>query len=571
MVRSSLLAVGLVLAFFALSCSPAFGDTVETTFRVANLTANRLCQNQVISAVNGTLPGPALTVKEGDTVIVHVINNSPYNVTIHWHGVFQRLTQWADGPEFVTQCPIRPGGNYTYRFNLTGQVGTLWWHAHSQWLRATVHGALIIRPRDGQNYPFTQPDLEDTIMLGEWWNADPNDVENAALANGSAPANADAYTINGWPGDLFNSCQSISNNTYRLNVSPGQTILLRIINVALNNQFFFKIANHSFTVVAIDAAYTNPYQTDVIVIGPGQTTDVLLTANQSQGLYYMAAHPYVSAVLPILNTNITTAILVYPNATQTTPILPDLPAFNDTPTAHTFFTNLTALTTSPFWSPVPQTVDENMFITFGLGLSDCGANLSCGGLFFERMAASMNNLSFALPTSVSILEAFYRNISGVYTTDFPDQPPTVFDYTNISNSFDQNLLMTNKSTSLKRLRFNSTVQIVLQNTALIGVENHPMHLHGFNFYVLAQGFGNYDAANATSMFNMVNPQERNTLGVPVGGWAVIRFRANNPGVWFFHCHLEVHLPWGLGMAFLVENGGTPESTLPPPPADFPQC
>ncbi|KAJ0829833.1 putative laccase [Helianthus annuus] len=571
MVRSSLFAVGLVLVFFALSCSPAFGDTVETTFRVANLTANRLCQNQVISAVNGTLPGPALTVKEGDTVIVHVINNSPYNVTIHWHGVFQRLTQWADGPEFVTQCPIRPGGNYTYRFNLTGQVGTLWWHAHSQWLRATVHGALIIRPRDGQNYPFAQPDLEDTIMLGEWWNADPNDVENAALANGSAPANADAYTINGWPGDLFNSCQSISNNTYRLNVAPGQTILLRIINVALNNQFFFKIANHSFTVVAIDAAYTNPYQTDVIVIGPGQTTDVLLTANQSQGLYYMAAHPYVSAVLPILNTNITTAILVYPNATQTTPILPDLPAFNDTPTAHTFLTNLTALTTSPFWSPVPQTVDENMFITFGLGLSDCGANLSCGGLFFERMAASMNNLSFALPTSVSILEAFYRNISGVYTTDFPDQPPTVFDYTNISNSFDQNLLMTNKSTSLKRLRFNSTVQIVLQNTALIGVENHPMHLHGFNFYVLAQGFGNYDAANATSMFNMVNPQERNTLGVPVGGWAVIRFRANNPGVWFFHCHLEVHLPWGLGMAFLVENGGTPESTLPPPPADFPQC
>ncbi|MFS8014741.1 putative laccase [Helianthus anomalus] len=43
------------------------------------------------------------------------------------------------------------------------------------------------------------------------------------------------------------------------------------------------------------------------------------------------------------------------------------------------------------------------------------------------------------------------------------------------------------------------------------------------------------------------------------------------GVWFFHCHLEVHLPWGLGMAFLVENGGTPDSTLPPPPADILQC
>ncbi|KAM0053781.1 putative laccase [Helianthus debilis subsp. tardiflorus] len=187
--------------------------------------------------------------------------------------------------------------------------------------------------------------------------------------------------------------------------------------------------------------------------------------------------------------------------------------------------------------------------------------------------ASMNNNSFVLPTRMSLLEAYFRNVSGVYTTDFPDRPPVVFDYTNVNNSFNQslNLLMTSKVTNLKKIKFNSTVQIVLQNTALLGIENHPMHLHGFNFYVLAQGFGNYDPANDTRKFNMVNPQERNTLGVPVGGWAVIRFRANNPGVWFIHCHLEVHLPWGLGTAFLVENGGTPESTLPPPPADFPQC
>ena len=132
------------------------------------MTVNRLCQNQVITAVNGSLPGPTLRAKEGDTIIVHVFNKSPYNLTIHWHGVFQRLTQWADGPEFITQCPIRPGGNYTYRFNLTGQVGTLWWHSHVQWLRATVYGALVIRPRDGQKYPFVKPYREDTILLGTY-------------------------------------------------------------------------------------------------------------------------------------------------------------------------------------------------------------------------------------------------------------------------------------------------------------------------------------------------------------------------------------------------------------------
>ncbi|MFS8014740.1 putative laccase [Helianthus anomalus] len=89
--------------------------------------------------------------------------------------------------------------------------------------------------------------------------------------------------------------------------------------------------------------------------------------------------------------------------------------------------------------------------------------------------------------------------------------------------------MTPKSRSLMSLRFNSTVQIMLQNTALIGIENHPMHLHGFYFYVLAQGFGNCDAPTTTGSFNLVNPQEQNMLGVPVGGWAIIRFRANNPG------------------------------------------
>ncbi|KAK1437121.1 hypothetical protein QVD17_02906 [Tagetes erecta] len=565
---SSLLAIGFVLAFSVFTAS---ADVVETSFHVNTLTANRLCQNQVITVVNGTLPGPTLRVQEGDTVVVHVFNRSPNNVTIHWHGIFQRRTQWADGPEFVTQCPIRPGGNYTYRFNLTGQVGTLWWHAHSQWLRATVYGALIIRPRRGQNYPFARPFGEDTIMLGEWWNADPNVVESSALATGAAPNISDAYTINGWPGDILTNTSCRPNNTYRMNVVRGRTYLLRIINAALNNQFFFKIANHNLTVVGVDAAYTNPFQTDVVVVGPGQTTDVLLTANQSPGLYYMAANPYASAIAVPFNPNITTAILAYQNARQTTPTLPTLPAFNDTPTAFTFSSNLTALVTSPFWSPVPQTVDENMFITIGLGLSACGTNQTCGGIFNQRLAASMNNHSFVLPPRISLLEAYFRNISGVYTTDFPDQPPLVFDYTNVNNSFNQSLLMTEKLTSLKRIKFNSTVQIVLQNTALIGIENHPMHLHGFNFYVLAQGFGNYDPTNDPRKFNLVNPQERNTLGVPVGGWAVIRFRANNPGVWFIHCHLEVHLPWGLGTAFLVENGGTPESTLPPPPADFPRC
>ena len=83
------------------------------------------------------------------------------------HGIFHRLTVWADGPSMITQCPIQPAGHrYAYRFNITGQEGTLWWHAHSSFLRATVYGAIIIRPKSGHSYPFPKPHKEVPIIFG---------------------------------------------------------------------------------------------------------------------------------------------------------------------------------------------------------------------------------------------------------------------------------------------------------------------------------------------------------------------------------------------------------------------
>ncbi|XP_057982376.1 laccase-7-like [Malania oleifera] len=565
--------VAIACAFALLMASSmASAGVVEYTFHVSNMTLKRLCNDRVITAVNGSLPGPTIHVREGDNLLIHVNNNSPYNLTIHWHGIFQLLSAWADGPAYATQCPIRPGNSYTYNFTITGQEGTLWWHAHVQWLRATVYGALVIQPRATRSYHFQTPYQEVPILFGEWWNANVVDVENQAIASGGAPNNSDAFTINGLPGDLY-PCTS-QNETYQLKVKSGKTYLLRIVNAALNNQLFFKIAQHNFTVVAIDACYTNPYSTDVVVIAPGQTTDVLLTANQSPGTYYMAARPYASAPIPFDNTT-TRGMLVYDGANSSqTPPMPILPAFNDTPTAHKFYSNLTAFVNGPFWAPVPTQVDHNMYVTVGLGLVPCGGSgngSTCQGLLGQRFAASMNNFSFQFPTTRSMLEAFFYNLSGIYTTGFPDNPPTTFDYTNANISTDQSLIMTTKSTTVKQVEYNSTVQIVLQNTAFVTVENHPMHLHGFDFYVLAQGFGNYDANKDPKKFNLRNPQVRNTIAVPVGGWAAIRFRANNPGVWLMHCHLDTHLPWGLATAFVVKNGGTPGSTLPPPPADLPRC
>ncbi|KAJ6798647.1 laccase-25-like precursor [Iris pallida] len=569
------LVLSLAFAFF-LVASSARAAVVEHTFNVGNLTVNKLCQDRVITAVNEKLPGPTILAKEGDTVIVHVNNNSPYNITIHWHGIYQLLTAWADGPNYITQCPIVPGRSYAYNFTITGQEGTLWWHAHASILRATVYGALIIRPRAGSDaYPFPKPHKEIPIILGEWWNANVVDVENAAFLSGQGPTNSDAYTINGSPGDLY-MCSY--KQTYKLEVVQGETYMLRIINAALNNQLFFKVANHSFTVVAVDASYTMPYKTDVIVIAPGQTVDALMVADASPSAsYYMAARAYASAVNLAFDSTTTTGIVQYKpvgtnrSTTADPPVMPSLPDFFDTPTAYRFYTNLTALI-KPASPKVPLHVDERMFVTIGLGFSPCGAGqTACMG---QALSASMNNVSFAFPTRVSLLEAQFKGTKGIYTSDFPNMPPLVFDYTNQSMNTDPaagSLSVTPKGTKVKKVKYGAVVEMVLQNTALLAIESHPMHLHGFDFFVLAQGFGNYNASTDVKSYNLVNPQVRNTIAVPTGGWSVIRFKANNPGMWFMHCHLDVHLTWGMAMAFEVENGPDAASTLPPPPPDFPTC
>ncbi|KAH9295218.1 hypothetical protein KI387_038806, partial [Taxus chinensis] len=156
---------------------------------------SRLCHTKSVITVNGQYPGPPIVAREGDRVVVNVTNHVTNNVTIHWHGIRQLRSAWADGPAYITQCPIR-----------TGQR--------------------------------------------EWWNADTETVISQALQNGGGPNVSDAYTINGLPGLLYNCSVK---DTFRLKVTPGKTYLLRIINAALNDELFFAIANHTVTVVEADA------------------------------------------------------------------------------------------------------------------------------------------------------------------------------------------------------------------------------------------------------------------------------------------------------------------------------
>lgn len=325
---------------------------------------------------------------------------------------------------------------------------------------------------------------------------------------------------------------------------------------------FFALANHTFTVVEIDAVYTKPFTTDAILIAPGQTTNVLVRANRVPGRYFMAARAFMDAPISVDNKT-ATAIFQYKGIPETViPKLPTLPAQNDSDFALSYNSKLKSLNTPKYPANVPLNVDRHLLLTVGLGINPCPTCLNG-----TRLTASLNNISFIMPQT-ALLQSHYFNIKGVYTPDFPDKPPTPFNFTGAPLTAN---LRTNVGTRISKIAFNSTVEIVIQDTNLLSVESHPFHLHGYNFFVVGTGIGNFDLKKDPAKYNLIDPIERNTVGVPTGGWTAIRFRADNPGVWFFHCHLELHTGWGLKTAFLVENGAGSDYSILPPPKDLPSC
>ncbi|KAL3530779.1 hypothetical protein ACH5RR_010101 [Cinchona calisaya] len=544
--------------------------------RLQNVT--RLCHTKSMVTVNGKFPGPRIIAREGDNVLVKVVNHVSNNITIHWHGIRQLQSGWADGPSSITQCPIQTGQSYLYNFTITGQRGTLWWHAHISWLRATLYGPLIILPKKNVPYPFPKPHKEIPILFGEWWNADPEAVISQALQHGAGPNVSDAYTINGLPGPLYN-CSEME--TYTLKVKPGKTYLLRLINSALNDDLFFSIANHTLTVVEADASYIKPFETDILLITPGQTTNVLLKTKHHLGnssTFIMAARPYFtgqgtfdnSTVAGILEYQINPNGSVFNSTFSNVSIkglLPTLPPINGTSFVANFSNKFRSLANSQFPANVPKNVDKQYFFTVGLGSNPCPKNQTCQGPNGSKFAASINNISFNLPTTALLQSYFFGKSNGVYTTDFPSFPLMPFNYTGTPPN---NTLVAN-GTKVVVVKFNTTIEVVLQDTSILGAESHPLHLHGHNFFVVGQGFGNFDPNQDPAKYNLVDPVERNTVGIPSGGWVAIRFQTDNPGVWLMHCHFDVHLSWGLRMAWVVLDGKLPNQKLPPPPSDLPKC
>jgi laccase len=388
------------------------------------------------------------------------------------------------------------------------------------------------------------------------------------MQTGGGPNVSDAYTINGLPGPLyncsakgkifllsrpsttilnlllfflpfppsFNLCTWYLADTFKLKVKPGKTYLLRMINAALNDELFFSIANHTVTVVDADAVYVKPFDAETLLITPGQTTNVLLKTKPDypNAQFFMSARPYAtgqgtfdnSTVAGILEYEVPNKTSQSNHSTKKLPLYkPNLPPLNDTSFATNFSSKLRSLASADFPANVPQKVDRQFVFTVGLGTNPCSKNQTCQGPNGTRFAASVNNVSFVMPSTALLQAHHFGQSRGVYSPYFPISPLIPFNYTGTP----PNNTMVSNGTKLVVLPFNTSVELIMQDTSILGAESHPLHLHGFNFFVVGQGFGNFDPSKDPANFNLVDPVERNTVGVPSGGWVAIRFLADNPG------------------------------------------
>jgi FtsP/CotA-like multicopper oxidase with cupredoxin domain len=218
-------------------------------------------------AINREVPGPRLELTEGDHVRINFTNHLPEPATMHWHGLV--VPNRMDGPGYITQDPVPPGGRYVYEY-VVQQAGTYFYHSHTRPDRQQalgLYGALIIHPKNLAVEPKTNYDY--VVQLQEWLNRD-GLTYPAMLMEGGLP---NYFTINGkaYP----------ATDTLRMKV--GETIKFRFIGT--NNNFIHPMHMHGgpFTVVARDGVMlpvAARFEADVINVGPGQRYDVIWPARE---------------------------------------------------------------------------------------------------------------------------------------------------------------------------------------------------------------------------------------------------------------------------------------------------
>ncbi|TKA73136.1 hypothetical protein B0A49_07323 [Cryomyces minteri] len=519
----------------------ALTSTVTYTFDFTWVTANPDGQlARPVIGVNGNWPLPTISCAVGDQVVVYVNNKLGNESTgLHFHGLKQYRpplptllyteqegltfsrhgTSGYDGPPGVVQCPIPPGSSFQYSFTVE-QPGTYWYHSHAAGQYPDGLRAPFI-VSDPQNPYSGQYDTELVLSMSDWYHDQMPGLLARYADPTQNPTGAEPIPYSA----LLNDAQSIS-----LNVQPGKTYFLRTVNMAAFSQFYLHFDQHQLTIIEIDGVYTKPKTVDSLYIANGQRYGVLLktkpTASQNYAFLGSMDTTKYDRVPGYLKENVT-GNLVY-SKTAPRAEMPVISAFN--------------------------VIDDFTLVPYdGMALLSGAPNaqIVLNADFFLRDGqnrAGFNNVTY-VPQKVPLLFTVFSAPAGLV------QNPAIYGVN--SNAFV--------------VKQGDVVEVVINN---YDAGSHPFHIHGHDVQLVARQPGVYnppphlkhpDQPNKSGHNGSANalgytgntatmpavPMRRDTWLIAPNGYTVIRFTADNPGVWFLHCHMDWHVEVGLAMT-LVE-------------------
>ncbi|PAW83592.1 MAG: hypothetical protein B9S29_05390 [Opitutia bacterium Tous-C2FEB] len=269
---------------------------VEYKLTIAEQTLSPAGTPAQVLTINGGTPGPVLRFREGDVARITVTNGlSDDTTSIHWHGLL--VPNIEDGVPGVTTPIIAAGKSRTFEF-LIRQHGTYWYHSHTgHQLQRGVLGSIVIEPKT----PTIRADHDQVVVLGDWTNEHPSEVQRTLLRmsdwysfrKGTAQSLLGAYQAGKLgeyldrekalvpPMDLSDVAYDafLMNGQRRLQLpgKPGETVRVRIINAGASTYFYLGAASGPLKIVSADGQDVVPFEQKLLLMGPAETYDLLMT------------------------------------------------------------------------------------------------------------------------------------------------------------------------------------------------------------------------------------------------------------------------------------------------------
>ena len=503
--------------------------------------------------INKQFPGPMIECNEGDTIVVHVQNMAVNATSFHWHGIYQNGTNWMDGTVGITQCPIAPGGSFTYEFQVQCQSGTYWYHAH-QGVQTSdgLFGPLIVHAKDEKELQEVSYASDRVVMIQDHYhdlsgvllmeylasdreNAEP--VPDGALINGLNIRDCDALP--------HRKCDNSSLIIPHFNLARNQNHRLRIINTGAFAEFQIQVDEHEFAVTEVDGTNVKPAYYHRLNINPGQRYSIVLSTNITSAESFwlrarMVTHCFAEPN-PDLEPEIRAIVSYVPEKLSIANVLaytiPQIPESVD-------------------WSDVIELICKDMNTSELVPLPQIPAPPKADAFFYLRANFEIGDWRLS--------RGFFNTSSWHADPYHPSLQRLIDGYAAKNDSF------TTSVTGINKAAFDVNREMVLQVDGIKTIDilimnfddgNHPLHLHGHKFFVLGQGHGYFDYSTYDSI-DISNPLRRDTASVEAYGWTLIRIITDNPGMWALHCHTAWHTEAGMLMQLLSNPSVVGQWKLP---------